>query len=357
MPDTALIDALEQMRDTYSQRQKATNNLLSALKGTTGAIGKTTRSLKEYLDQAATLDGGAVAEAQQAFGALRLKDEVVDPLLPDLRREVKTLASVTTALKDALAALRGESVDVVKLGHAHRALVATMQGARIQDPALATILPPLERELQEAQRSLGETFGQALRHAMRELGVEIVGRPPRFEIGRFDINADFVNRTASISYGKDLISRRVPLSVEAVIKAYQRETKAIMGRNEDGDRWIEQFYNAWQLAQRRRAEPGRPLAERANIVECYFELVLLRQGRAFRIAPSKHNLVDYSRAQFAYDFFEFAIRQRLSYDGRRVQPSHATKSQAESADRRIWIVQGESPNDGHFYGDIVFTDR
>ncbi len=355
MPDNSLIDALEQVRETYGQRQKATNNLLSALKGTTGAIGKTTRSLKEYLDQAASLDGGPVVDAQQAFGALRLKDEVVDPLLPDLRREVKTLASVTTALKDALAALRGESVDVVKLGHAHRALVAAMQGARIQDPALAALLPPLEQELQEAQRSLGETFGQALRHAMRELGVEIVGRPPRFEIGRFDINADFVNRTASISYGKDLISRRVPLSVEAVIKAYQRETKAIMGRNEDGDRWIEQFYNAWQLAQRRRAEPGRPLAERANIVDCYFELALLRQPRSFRSAPSKHSFVDYTRPQFAYDFFEFTNQQRRAYKGMRVFAHNATKSQTESADKSIWIVEGVGQHDGRYVGDVVFS--
>ena len=71
----------------------------------------------------------------------------------------------------------------------------------------------------------------------------------------------------------------MPLSVEAVVKAYQREAKAIAGRNEDGERWIAQLQEAYTQAadaRRGRAAPGA----RVNIVDCYFELVLLRQPRA-----------------------------------------------------------------------------
>lgn len=46
MPNNALITALEDLRDTYSQRQKATNNLLAALRGVTGSLGKAGRSLE-----------------------------------------------------------------------------------------------------------------------------------------------------------------------------------------------------------------------------------------------------------------------------------------------------------------------
>src|SRR5436305_10501148 len=88
MPNDSLISAIEGLRETYSQRQRATNGLLAALKGTTGALSKANRSLREYADQNANLNRAELAQAQQAFGAARLKDEAIDPLMPDLRREV-----------------------------------------------------------------------------------------------------------------------------------------------------------------------------------------------------------------------------------------------------------------------------
>jgi hypothetical protein len=51
-----------------------------------------------------------------------------------------------------------------------------------------------------------------------------------------------------------------------------------MGRNEDGARWIEQFYAAWETARTKRRGAGG----RANIVDCYYELALLRQSRRRR---------------------------------------------------------------------------
>jgi hypothetical protein len=338
MPNEALIEALEQLRDTYSQRQKATNGLLTALKGTNTALNKANRTLRDYADQNPNRNNAAISQAQDVFGALRLKEEAIDPLLPDLRREVKALTKLVAALRDALAAMRGEIVDVVKLGHSYDAL----QVAKIHDPALVALLPELEQELQRGQITLGETFGVALRHALAEQGLELGGRPPRFEIGPFEVDANFVNRTATLSYGKNLISKRTPLSIEAILKAYQRETKAIMGRNEDGSRWIEQLYTAWETVRRKRgmSEP------RANIVECYIEMVLLRQPRIFRSAPSKHSFTDYSRAQFAYDFFQFTNEQPAEYKGLRAFGLSATKSQTDSAERSIWIVEGDTHTTG-----------
>src|SRR5262245_4127472 len=344
MPNDALIIELERVRETYTQRQKTANGLIAALKGTTGAIGKANRMLKDYTDLNPATNG--VAQSQQAFGTLRLKEEAVDPLMPDLRREVKTLAGLTSALKDAATALRGDIVDVVRLGHAYAAL----QAVKIQDGAIDALLPELDRELEQAQRLLGDTFGAALRDALAQQGFSMYGRPPRFEVGRFEIAANFVSRSASISYGKDVITKRVPLSVEAVIKAYQRDAKAVLGRNEDGERWIAQFYSAWENARRRRGTTDK----RANIADCYFELLLLRQSRAFRSAPGKSTLVDYSRAQFAYDFFEFTNQQRRSYNELYVVAHGATKSQTESPEKSFWIVEGETPYAGRYIADVEF---
>ena len=104
-------------------------------------------------------------------------------------------------------------------------------------------------------------------------------------------------------------------------------------------------------AGRRRATNDN----RANIVDCYFELVLLRQPRNFRSAPGKSSFADYSRAQFAYDFFQFANAQPpFTYKGMKIFGHGATKSQAESVEKSIWIVEGESPHVGRYIADVVF---
>jgi hypothetical protein len=195
MPNDALISELDRLRETYSQRQKATNNLLAALKGTTAALGKTNRILREYADLNSNTDD--IAKAQQFFSARGLKEEAVDPLLPSLRREAKSLTSLAGALKDTVAALRGDSIDVIKLGHAYAAL----QGAKIQDATLSALLPDVGQELEQAQFALGDTFGHALRAALAEQGIAIGGRPPRLEVGGFEIAANIVIRSASISDG------------------------------------------------------------------------------------------------------------------------------------------------------------
>lgn len=357
MPDDTLINDLEQLRDTIGQRIKLANSLQAALKGTASALSKASRSLRDYAEQRQD-ENGAISEAQAAFAqgvdAQRLRDEIVEPLSPELRRETKALGGLDTALKDAVAALRAESVDVVKLGRAYAALQTSAGKVKLPGQQLDPILPALHHELDQAQRALGDTFGRALRDAVAQLGIEIRGRPPRFELGRFEIDANFVKRTAEISYGKEVVSPRVPLSVEAVIRAYQRDAKAITGRNEDGDKWIEQLYTAWQNVQRRRTGMAREAGVRVNIVECYVEQVLLRQPRSFRSAPSKHNFVDYTRAQFAYDFFEFGNQQRRAYKGLRVAAHGSTKSQTEGGERSIWIVEGDGPHDGRYISDIVF---
>jgi hypothetical protein len=347
MPNEELIGALDQLRDTYNQRQKATNGLVTALKGTTSSLNKATRALNDYAGQNNTPGSNGLTQSRQAFSDLRLKEEAIEPLMPELRRELKNQQTINTALRDASAALRADTVDVVKLGHAYEVL----QSIKNPSAELAGLLPALGEELEQGQRALGETFGLALRHALADQGVELHGRPPRFEIGRFELVANFVNRSALLYYGKELVVKRVPLSVEAAIKAYQREAKAIMGRNEDGARWIEQLYTAWENVRRKRGTTGEP---RANIVECYMELIALRQPKAYRVAPNKGSYADYTRAQFAYDFAELAGQQRAQYKGLRAFGLPATKSHTDNPERSIWIVDGDGPYDGRYIGDVKF---
>lgn len=346
MPNESLISGLEQAQELYSQRQKSANKLERTLKDAVAVLAKTNRSLGEYGEQNSATPPAALPQAQQFVAGLRLREEALDPLGPDLRREVKALTGLSSAIKDALVALRAEPVDVVRLGRA----LAALRASRLVDRALSELLPELEQELQHGQRSLGASFGAALRDALAAQGIALGGRPPDFEIGPFALRANFVQRSAMLSYGQNLVNHKVPLNVEAAVKAYQAAQKLIMGRSEDGPRWIEQLHTAWETVRRKRgtSEP------RANIVECYLEMVVLRQNKAYRVEPTKSGFVEYTRAQFAYDFVRFTQHERYDYRGLRAYGLVATKSTTDNPERSMHVVEGATPHAGGYLGDVKF---
>ncbi len=341
MPNDSLITALEALREDYGQKLRATHSLIAALKGKSSAFGKVQQALGDYAAQNPG-ENGDLTRVQELFVAAQ---ENVSPLAATLAREVKSLATFTGALKGAIAALSTEPVDVVRLSHP----VETLRTVEIQDERLADLLPALEHELRAAEQALGAVFGAALREAMAAEGIEVTGTSPKFEAGRFEIAANFLNRSASISYGKEVVVKRVPLSVESIVRAYQAAVKSITARTENPDAWMADLYTAWEAARGKRNTADK----RGNIVDCYFEMVLLRQPRTFFSAPTKSGFAEYTRAQFAYDLFEIAIRPQRSYKGLVVFAHPATRSQ-DSTTRSMWIVEGQRPHDGRYIGDIVF---
>jgi hypothetical protein len=340
MANESLLLHLSQLIDGYSLRQKRAGAVQSSFKLLNNAHNKTLKTLREYAEHDATLDIGT---AQAHFA--RVRDELLDPRAPDLRRELKALAAIVAALKESVAALRSEPVDVVLLDKALAALQLS------KEPDVLATVPELQNELDLAQRALGDEFGQKLRTALSSQGVSIGGRPPKFEIGRFELEANFARRFSVLRYGKDIVAPHVAITVDATLKAYGHAFKAIEGRTHDGAAWLAQFHDAYQTARRRRSIS----AARINIVDVYLELVLLRQGRAFASEPSKRTFTDYTRPQFLYDFYEFTGRRRLAHAGQVVKTHSATKSQTDSPTKSMWIVAGDSPYDGYFVADVEFV--
>ncbi|MCK6576729.1 MAG: hypothetical protein L6Q98_01350 [Anaerolineae bacterium] len=341
MTNEPLISQLDSLCSITLQQQKAAAALQKALKAVTDVQSKAQKTLRDY---SAQNTGADIGTAQETFGQMRLKEEVVDPLLPDLRRELKALTALSSALKEAATALRSDPVDVTRLDKALSHLQAAKQ------PDIAELIPELSQELDVAQRVLGDEFGAKLRDALAERGISIGGRAPKFVIGRYELEANFAKRFLILRYGKDVVVPHISVTVEAALKAYQNAAKAIEGRSQDGKTWIAQFYEAYQRARRKLEIHG----ERVNIVDCYVEMAVLRQGRAFYIEPSKHTFSDYSRAQFIYDFYEFANRRRVAHNGQVVRAHSATKSQTDNAAKCMWIVEGDGPHDGRLIADVEF---
>ena len=342
MPNQTLLEQLDNLRDAYVQQQRAVAGLQATLKAVTNTHSKAQKALRDF---PAHKVGIEVSNVQEALARTRLKEESIDPMLPDLRRELKNQATLAAALKDVTSALRSEPVDVVRLDRA----ITSLQAFKQQD--VQEIVPQLSEELDLAQRALGDEFGQKLRAALSERGIQIGGRAPKFEIGRFELEANFARRFITLRYGRDIVVPHAPVTVEGAVRAYESAAKSVAGRNQDGKSWIAQFHEAYQLARRKRAADGT----RINIVDCYLELVLLRQGRAFAVEPTKRTFSEYMRAQFIYDFHEFTDRQCLAHNGQVVKAHTATKSQTDSPTKSMWIVEGDTPYDGRYIADVEFV--
>jgi len=206
MTNETILLQLTGLIDDYALRQKRANAVQAAAKLVTDAHNKTLKALREYAEQDTTVD---VQGAQAAFAGVR--EQTIDPLVPDLRREIKTLAALIAALKESATALRSEPVDVVRLDKA----LAVLQVSKEQ--AVLDNVPELQNELDLAQRALGDEFGQKLRAALSAQGATIGGRPPKFEIGRFELDANFARRFSVLRYGKDVVAPHVPITVDATI--------------------------------------------------------------------------------------------------------------------------------------------
>lgn len=345
MSNETLLVSLQTLLDIYSKKLKATHHVIAVLKGKSSPVGKIQQSLGEYA--AISFDDPALSLVQDSMANVQ---EASAPLVATLTRETKPLAKFTGALKDVISALKGDPIDVVKLSKPYDTLKTMATTGEINDAQFMELLPDLTAEFDAAQEALATVFGGSLHAAFAALGIEVVRSGYKFEAGRFEIMANYMTRAASISYGKEVVIRRVALSVEAILKGYQTAVKQITGRAENADQWMAQFYTAWNIARQKRDATGL----RANIVDCYFEMVMQRQQKSFFSTPTKAAFLEYTRAQFAYDLFEIATHPQRVYKGLVAIPHPAVRSQTESAARNIWIVEGPAPHDGRYIGDIVF---
>src|SRR5664279_681929 len=97
MSNEILINRLDSLRETYLQQQKTAAELQKNLKTLTDTQSKVLKTLRDYGTQNTAID---ITSAQNSLTQVRLREDTIDPLLPDLRRELKTLAALVGALKE-----------------------------------------------------------------------------------------------------------------------------------------------------------------------------------------------------------------------------------------------------------------
>lgn len=268
-----------------------------------------------------------------------------------LEPRYQALHAAVAALKRAAVLASDETLDAIAM-HKHLAKLEEA-AARLEDPTLHAAVAAFAQQTQHGLDALAFEFARDLKEVFQRRGQTVEGRPPTLVVDSLTLRIDMGARKAQWFYGKETLTSPIALSINAIVKAYDQQNKALMQRSVDVPAFVAELYKAWQdqLGKRQKAPAGK----RINIVEVYSQVTLDRQSARFWNSPARNNFKDYERAHFVRDLVLAQAAPTVEADA---QTQHlrlgvATKSQADNPARSIWLPQ--SALDGEYYSDLTFA--
>ncbi|MFN0118990.1 MAG: hypothetical protein ACKV2V_00650 [Blastocatellia bacterium] len=273
-------------------------------------------------------------------------------VLTDVRRhlatELKLRQSVIKPLDLVQRALKDPHKNAVAL---HEATVL------LEQPPAELALPGEYNKLVKKLRTIADenlselefTFARDLRQAFQEHGATLEGPPSELVAGLFVIRPDLRKKQVAITFSRQPVSKNVKLDIEKVVNAFQRAQKEICERKVDHKELLGELFEAYS---RQLKLQGKAMGARISIVDCYRELVIVRQPVGFRRTPAKNSFVDYPKTHFAYDMLELRRKQQLSHDGHRLNFTTATIDVGSDTTRAMFLATGALQ--GQFVKDLSF---
>jgi hypothetical protein len=294
--------------------------------------------------------GSASSPVSQA-DASELSNALIE-MRRQLAAEVKMRREVIKPLEQALRALKNPHDNAVALYEA--SVVLERPAAGLALPKDYTATTKNLRALADAQLSeLEFTFARDLREGFKEKGIVLTGPPTKLLADLFVIEPNLRKKQVSITFSRQpATAKKIKLDVEQVITAYERARREICERKVDLNALIAELFEAYQ---RLLKLSGKNLGARVGIVECYRELVLVRQPLSFRKTPSKQSFVDYPKTHFVYDMLELRRQNKLTHEGHRLNLGTATIEVTGDSTRAIFFATGAT--EGQFIKDLYFASE
>ena len=288
-------------------------------------------------------------EASEAPDASELASSLSE-IRRQLAGEVKLRRDVIKPVEQAMRSLKDPHRNAVALSEATIALEQhprELTLPRGYDKLVGQLRALADTNLSE----LEFTFARDLRAAFRERGIELAGTPSELVADLFVMKVDIRRKHVEMTFSRQPVTRKtIRLDVEQVVAAYERARREICERKVDLDDLLKEIFEAYL---RTLKLAGKQMGARMGIVDCYRELVLVRQPLSFRKTPSKLSFVDYPKTLFAYDMLQLRRRHKLNYEGHRLNLGTATIDVGSDTTRAMFLATGAT--EGQFIKDLYFT--
>jgi hypothetical protein len=265
--------------------------------------------------------------------------------------EVKLRTNVIKPLENAMRALKDPHKNAVALAEA----VAVLEVPQI-DLHLPENYDDLVSQLKTiADENLSElefTFARDLREAFSEKGITLGGTSASELIAElFVIKVDMRRKEVGMSFSRQPVTdKKIKLNVEQVVAAYDKAKREICERNVDLKAFLGELFEAYNRVLKLTE---KPVGTRTMIVDCYRELIMVRQPASFRKTPSKAKFLDYAKTHFAFDMMQLRKSQQMIFDGHRLNLGTATIEVGNDSARAMFLAT--DANEGSFIQHLYFT--
>ena len=282
-------------------------------------------------------------------------NEVLSADLSEIRKilagEVKLRNSIIKPLENAVRALKDPHKNAVVLAEACAAL---------ENPPIELDLPDnfqssIEQLKTIADENLAElefTFARDLREAFSEKGITLGGSSASELIADlFVIKVDMRRKQVDMTFSRQPVTdKKIKLNVEQVVAVYERARKEICERNIDLNSLLGELFEAYNRILKLS---DKSIGTRTIIVDCYRELIMVRQPASFRKTPSKQKFLDYPKTHFAFDMMQLRRLQKMIYQEHRLNLGTATIEVGSDSARAMFLAN--NANEGQFIQYLYFT--
>lgn len=281
--------------------------------------------------------------------------EILAADLSDVRKvlanEVKLRNNVIKPLENAIRALKDPHKNAVALAESVTALEIPQIEVSLPDN-YDSLVSQLKTIADENLAELEFTFARDLREAFSEKGI-ILGGSSSSELSAelFVIKVDMRRKQVDMTFSRQPVTdKKIKLNVEQVVAVYERARREICERNVDLKGFLGEL---WEAYQRVLKLSDKSVGTRAIIVDCYRELIMVRQPAAFRKTPSKQKFLDYPKTHFAFDMMQLRRSGQMLFDGHRLNLGTATIDVGSDSARAMFLAT--DANEGQFIQHLYFT--
>lgn len=281
--------------------------------------------------------------------------EILSVDLSEVRKilagEVKLRNNVIKPLENAVRALKDPHKNAVALAEA--CVVLEMPPPELELPEnYQSLIDKLKATADENLSELEFTFARDLREAFGEKGIALGGSSASELIAElFVVKIDMRRQQVDMTFSRQPVTdKKIKLNVEQVVAAFERARREICERNVDLNALLGELFEAYNRVLKLS---DKPMGTRAIIVDCYRELIMVRQPAAFRKTPSKQKFLDYPKTHFAYDMMQLRRSQNMMYQGHRLNLGTATIDIGSDSARAMFLAT--DANEGQFIQHLYFT--
>ena len=281
--------------------------------------------------------------------------EILTTDLSEVRKilagEVKLRSNVIKPLETAVRALKDPHKNAVALAEACAALENPPSELALPN-GYQSLIEKLKAVADENLSELEFTFARDLREAFGEKGITLGGASASELIANlFVIKVDMRRKQVDMTFSRQPVTdKKIKLNVEQVVAAYERAHRDICERDVDLNELLRELFEAYNRVLKLLE---KPIGTRAIIVDCYRELIMVRQPASFRKTPSKQKFLDYPKTHFAYDMMQLRRQQIMIYQGHRLNLGTATIDVGSDSARAMFLAT--DANEGQFIQHLYFT--